>query len=77
MKAILVTFLFVYLSVFPSASPQPILENYEVIELLVEEKKASPDLIIPCEISLHSNFSDILILTPQFDPHPELRPPRA
>lgn len=75
MKVFFLSFLLIYLSLFPSASPQPVVEIYEEIEHLVQEKKSVPELILIPEISLFTGYSDIHCLSPQFDPHPELRPP--
>ncbi len=75
MKAFFLSFLLIYLSIFPSATPQPVVEIYEEIEHLVQDKKSVPDLILTPEISFFTGYSDIHCLSPQFDPHPELRPP--
>lgn len=74
MRAFFLIFLLLYLSLFPSASPTPVVEIIEEelvvhsaetlnIKKLVPEKKPSP------EFPVH------LSLTPQTDLHPELRPP--
>ncbi len=77
MKSFFLTFLLLYLSAFPSATPQPVVEIYEEIIHLVHEKEIVPAFVPRIHLLFFTEFSEHLVLIPQFDPHPELRPPRT
>ncbi len=75
MKAFFLTFLLLYLSAFPTATPQPVVETFEEIAHLVIEKETVPHFIPKPSLIFFTSFSEHHALTSQFVPHPDLRPP--
>lgn len=66
--------LLLYLSLFPSASPTPVVEIIEE-ELVAHTLDTVIDIILAPSKAFFTGFPDIMILTPQSNPRPELRPP--
>lgn len=74
MKSFFLIFLLLYLSVFPSASPVPIVEIIEE-ELVAHSQVPLPKILLVPERKFFSDFPEQLALTPQSIPGLELRPP--
>jgi hypothetical protein len=74
MKSFFLIFLLLYLSLFPSASPVPVVEIAEE-ELVAHEFQFDPVLILPPAIIHSHEFPEILSMSPQSIPLPEHRPP--
>lgn len=74
MKSFFLIFLLLYLSLFPSASPVPLVEIIEE-ELVVHSQVPLPKILLVPERKFFSEFPEQLPLTAQAIPHPELRPP--
>lgn len=74
MKSFFLITLLLYLSLFPSTSPIPLVEIVEE-ELVAHHLEAVDKIVFVPERVLGTNYPDILSLSPQSNPHPELRPP--
>lgn len=74
MKSFFMIFLLLYLSLFPSASPTPVVEIVEE-ELVARTPDTVVDIILAPSRAIFTGFPEILFLSPQSNPHPELRPP--
>ena len=75
MKSFFLVFLLLYLSLFPSASPVPLVEIVEE-ELVAHHLQVPvPEILVVPERKVLNEFPEQLTLKPQSIPGPELRPP--
>lgn len=74
MKSFFLIFLLLYLSLFPSASPVPLVEIVEE-ELVVHSTLHLPKVEFEPEHKFSHDFPEQITLSPQSRPYPEQRPP--
>lgn len=74
MKSFFLIFLLLYLSLFPSASPVPVVEIVEE-ELVAHQHEVVPLIVPVTRPALFTGFPEILFMSPQSNPNPEHRPP--
>ena len=77
MKAFFLIFLLLSLSLFPSPSPNPWVEIVEE-ELVLHTQTVGPVKLVPLANSpIVHDFPELVILSPQSTPRPELQPPQV
>ena len=74
MKSLFLVFLLIFASVFTTVTPNPLVEIIEEHRVIQAHETVLP-VVLESGTEAENEFPPPLTLTPQFHPHPQLKPP--